>query len=678
MAENRISYLNRTYDEYRDSLMDITKKYYPKVFRNLDDASVGQWFIELVSDVGDNLQYAIDRTYQETRLDSASLRTSLLEMAKNLGLKIPGPKSAIVEVELSADLPLNTSLISESGNNLSVADENYAPIVRRGTLFSNGSSTFELMEDVNFAEQFDKNGISNRQIIPLRNSNGSIVSYRYKKLAIAVAGQSKVHKRTVSSEDIEPFMSFTLQDSDVTNVESIILKQGTTLSEDPSINEFYVDRESYEDKTGKPTLRFFEVDNLIDQYRFGYDEEDSDLANGVYYNPVWDTVDAIEIQDEDETRIEPIRIAMRGRWKRLKNKFITEFDESGNLKVMFGAGLRNAYGDIPTTATEFTQYMMTRMEANDFMGVLPEPNTTMFVLYRVGGGEQTNIAANSLTNIIYLNMYVKGNCDDENDAQKKSRVKTSIKVNNPSPSYGGRNTLSNEEIKMFIKYNAAAQNRCVTLHDYYTRLMQIEPKYGLPFRYSVAEENNKVVIYTLGLDYLGKLSNPLAERVADNMKEYLSMYKMINDIIEVRSGRIVNVSFEVDVFIDKKYDTGEVSNRIINLITDYMDIRKHFMGEDIFLGDLEKEISKLDGVLNLIELRCYNKVGDGYSDNEILQELASSNPCASDYYDDDYGNEEENRRIDLKMSDKLLVGDITTMFEIKYPLKDILVNSKTR
>ena len=45
MAENKISYLNRNYDEYRKSIIEIARQYYPDVFANLNDASIGAWLI---------------------------------------------------------------------------------------------------------------------------------------------------------------------------------------------------------------------------------------------------------------------------------------------------------------------------------------------------------------------------------------------------------------------------------------------------------------------------------------------------------------------------------------------------------------------------------------------------------------------------------------------------------
>ena len=684
MAENKISYLSRTYDDYKSDIKELTRNYYPDVFASLNDASIGEWLIELIADVGDNLSFHTDRVFQETNIDSASETSSLLALARSNGLRIHGPKAAIVEVELSCEIPLNDSIESDGDGRLSTADENYCPYIRRGTLFSTGSVTFELDEDVDFKEQFNQDGYSNRTIVPNRDSNGNIENYTYTKLAIAVAAQSKIYKMTVQSTDIEPFMSITLSDSNVLGVESIIVRQGENLTTDPSLAEFYVDKETYYDYSGKTVQRYFEVDNLIDQYRFGYEveeydggypnEKDSLVNYRNYYNPVWQTIEVGE--NEDSGELFTMRQAVKGKWKRLKNKFITEYTDDERLKIIFGAGIRNKYGEIPSNAQEFTQYMMSRMYANDYMGALPETGTTLFVLYRVGGGEISNIAENTLNSIISLDYNIDGNCDDNMDSTKKREVRDSISVTNPTVSYGGKDFPSTEEIKYLIKYNNSEQNRCVTLNDYYSRLSKIPAKYGLPFRMGIIEENNKIAIYALGLDYNGKLTNILSETVVENMKEYLSMYKMVNDFVEIKSGKIINVGFRVTIYIDKSYDKAEVVQRVINKISDYMDVRRHQMGEDIYLGDLQKEITKLDGVVQFVSMQCVNKYDDGYSEDVSTQEFIDQNdPCYNDY--EGISNSDTNL-IDLDASDYILFSEANAMHEIKYKEKDITIITKTR
>ena len=688
--ENKLSYLNRNYDDYRQGILDITRQYYPDVFANLNDASVGAWLVDILSDIGDNLNYHIDRNVQETSLDSAREFSSILDMARTYGLRIPYKKAALVEVELSCDLPLFIQGSASDGDMM--ADENYCPYVKRGTQFSNGTTTFELTHDVDFKEQFDENGYSNRQIVPNRDSNGTIISYTYKKLAIAAACQTRVYKKVITAEDIRPFMEITIDDTSVLGVDSIIVKEGSNINTDPQFNEFFVDEEEYVDKEEKRVERFFEVDNLIDQYRFGYEIEETiedqeysvenayNVKKHIFYNPKWEISEIAEIKnDEGEILMqEPLRVVVRGKWKRLKRKFITEYDDDWKMKIIFGAGIENVYGEIPGDAKDFTQYQMSRMLANDYMGILPKKDWTMYILYTIGGGEISNIAEDTLTNIISLNIEIDGNCDDDIDGIKKQNVKQSMRVTNTTPSYGGKDAPTTEEIRYMIKYNAGSQNRCVTLKDYHSRIDKIPAKYGCPFRHSVIEENNKVVIYTLGLDYLGHLTNFLAEVVAANMKEYLSQYRMINDFVEIKSGKIINLSFLLTVYIDKTYDKSEVTKRIIDLVYDYMDIRRHMMGEDIFIGDLQKEISKLDGVINLVRLRIFNENGEGYSEDTTTQPLVDTANCCYDEYEDYEETELGKDEIDLKKSDYMLFSEANSMFEIKNKSSDIKVIVKTR
>ena len=662
MAEKGISYLNRNFNDYKGSLLSITQQYYSDILPYFNDASIGSWFIELFADIADNLSYHIDRVYQETNIAAANQRSSLLNIARNMGVKIPTPRAAIVEVELSCELPL--SAINNS--NLAEADENYAPYIKRGTLFSDGLHTFELMEDCDFGVQFDELGYSDRTIEPVRDSNGNIKRYRYSKLAVASAGNSKIYKRIITSSDIYPFMEIILQDENIMGVESIIMLDGTNITTSPYLTDYMVDAEYYKDRYGNNITRFFEVESLIEQYRFGQVYE---MTNDKY-NPVWNTETTLFALDKNDNVVEleeetKIRTIAKGKWEKLKHKFITEPMDNGNLKIIFGSGIENQYGEIPEDASLFTQHMMSRMEANDYMGVLPKVNHTLFILYRVGGGVQTNIAKDTLTSILNLDANIDGDCNDSADSRKKRDVLSSLQVRNTTPSYGGKDAPSNEEIKYLIKYHTGAQNRCVTLKDYEAKLMNIPIKYG-----------NKVIIYTLGLNADGTLSNLLSEYVSSNMKEYLSNYKMLNDLIEIHPGSVINISFEINVFIDKTYDKSEVVKRIIDTSKDYMDIRKHFMGEDIFLGDLEKEISKLDGVSNLINLRCFDKSGqDGYSKESATQPYVTTNECS---YDVDASILENNtNEIDLRQSDKVLISEAHSMFEVKYN-KDIKVNVKVR
>lgn len=649
--EKGISYLNRTFNDYRDSLMGFTKQYYPELVNEFNDASVGSWMLDVVASIADNLSYHIDRVYQETNLDSASEKSSVYAMARNNGIKIPGPTASMAEVKFTCELPL----IIKSGDK--GPDWSYAPIIKRGTKVSSGNQIFELLNDINFAEQFNEDGISNRTIIPKQNSNKYVIT----KTGIVSAGETKIYTKTIKSSDITPFMSFIIPDTDVMNVESIIFKDGVNHTCPPSMLEFMYPNEIYSGTNKNKLWRFFEVDYLAQQYKW-----DDVIVDGKPEKVTVDeTINGVDVH---------LSTCTKGEWKPLRQKFITEFTDKGYLKVIFGAGdMSGIKMDNETDMNTNSKYIISHMVNNDGLGVLPNANTTMYVMYRRGGGATSNIAEGAITNINYLNMSLSGA-----NSSYVTEVKRSLSVTNTSPSVSGKDMPSINEIKNLIKYNNGAQNRCVTVKDYHSRILQMPPRYGCPFRVGVSEENNKIMVYLLGLDANGKLTDVLPEVLCKNIMNYLSEYCMVNDFVEIKSGRIIDLQFEVDLFVDKNYNTSDVVSNVINTISNYMDINNRDMGTNVFVGDIEKEISKVDGVENLIELRVYNIYGNGYSQTRTSQQTMTYDDCASNSEDGDSGEEENRSRIDLKASDKTLYCENETMLEIKNEKTDIICRVKTR
>lgn len=251
-----------------------------------------------------------------------------------------------------------------------------------------------------------------------------------------------------------------------------------------------------------------------------------------------------------------------------------------------------------------------------------------------------------------------------------------------TPSVAGKDAPSVDEIKYLTKYNSSAQDRCVTLKDYKFKLMSMPPKYGAPFRAAVIEDNNKISMSLLGLKNNGNLDKSLPRTLVDNIMEYMSHYRTINDYIEVRSGRIYNLGFSVDAFVDKTYNNASVVSKIISKIKDYMDIKKHDMGEDVFIGDLEKEIMLIDGVLGLIALRVYNIYSENsgsYSTDKapypILNAQSDCNTVSMPVFNVNGG---QAYPIDLDAIDRVLHSDYNSMFEILNPTNDIVVRTKAR
>lgn len=666
MSSKSINYLARTFENYRSELIDFSNKYYPELSDSYNDSSVGSWFIDLVSAAADNLSYHIDRMYQETNMNSATLKSTVMNIARSNGLKIPGPKASMCEVRISCTLQVNP-------DNLSQPDWRYAPIVKRGSIVAAGNYSYHLDEDLDFASQFNDDGFSNRSFSPVRNSNGSITAYTVSKTTVVTNGLTRIFKKVITESDVTPFMQVLLPDTNVMDVESVIFKEDSNYSSTPDASEFFYDEEEYKISTeAASTYRFFEVNCLADQWRFGTESTitDENLILDMTNPEVYE--DYTETDYSGNTRTTRI---YRGQWKPITQKFIVERTDNGYTKLIFGSGVK--YSEVPSGSTKYGEYRASKIINNDMLGVLPKSGWVMYVRYTIGGGVETNIGTGAINSISNVSATFR---DASNlNATKKGSVLSSLRVTNISPAVAGKDAPSTDEIKYLTKYNNSSQERCVTVKDYKFRLMMMPPKYGAPFRSAVIEDNNKISMSLMGMNQNGKLDKSLPDALINNIVEYMSHYRTINDYIEIKSGKIYNIGFSIDAYISKSYNSSNVIDNIISTVKEYMKVESHDMGEDIFIGDLEKEITLIDGVLSLISLRVFNIYNGTYSsDKTPFAELSSSSNCCNvDIPTFKTADGANSYCIDLDSIDRVLYSDYNSMFEILNDT-DIQVRIKTK
>jgi hypothetical protein len=605
MANTGINYTSRNFADIRTDLVNMVKKYYPDIFNDFNDASVGMMLLELNAAVGDMLSFNTDRMFQETQIDYAQERSSVLAMARTFGLKIPGKRPSVTIVDFSVTVP-------PLGDTFDVS---YCPIIRAGSQVSGAGKVFETSNDIDFSDPFTIGGVPNRLIIPNFDANNILLNYTITKREIVVNGFTKILQRVITSTDVVPFLEIVLPETNVLSIDSIISLQGTNYTQLPS-----------PDKFTDPSIRWYEMDALAESEIF---IEDNSVAS-------------------DNAGIRP------GKWITTTKKFIREYTDLGFTKIILGGGTQDI-----SSLSDFDSNPSLVNQIGDFinnmsLGETPTANTTMFIKYRVGGGADTNLGPNVLTNLGTIDISINGLNQNINNA-----VRASLTVNNAFPALGGRNEPSVEEIRNLVRYNFASQNRCVTIKDYQTRISLMPGQFGVPFRCGVFEEQNKIQVYILGLNAESKLDNTSTSTLRNNIANYLADYRMLNDYVFITNGRIINLAFEIDLFIDKQVPQSQIISQVITQVQNYMNINNFQMGENVYLSPLVEIINNVGGVLNVIDVRVYNKVGDGYSLNEISQP----------YLDN------VTRQIDIS-SDYTLYGDPISMFEIKFPNVDIKVRVK--
>jgi len=602
----KINYFSRNFADVRQELIGFVRQYYPDIFNDFNDASVGMMLLELNAAVGDMLSFQTDRMFQETQIDFAQERSSILAMARTFGLKVPGNRPSLTIADFSVTVPVLGDTF----------DVSYAPVINRGAQISGAGKVFETRDEIDFSSPFTTGGLPNRLILPNTDNNGNIINYTITKREIVVNGVTKIFKRVLNDGDVRPFLEIVLPEDNVLSINSVITLEGTDYVTSPSTGTFYDE-----------DLRWYEVNALADDIVFIPD----------------DTIVS------DNSTVKP------GKFKRVDQRFIKEYTDNGFTKLIFGGGTQDI-----SSLCEFDVDKSLVNRIGDFinnlsLGVTVSPNRTMFISYRVGGGANTNVGPNTLTSVNSVELFVNGS-----DSTNNQLVRDSLTVNNPLPALGGKDEPSVEELRNLVRYNYASQERCVTLEDYKTRIALIPGEFGVPFRNNVIEIQNKIRVYTLTLDSNGALSTSSTSTLKNNIATYLSNYRMLNDYVEVSNGKIFNLGFEVDLFVDKQFSQSEIVGQVINTITDYFDINKWDMGDNIYIAQLIEEINNVAGVLNVVDLRIFNKVGGGkYSSNEVSQP----------YIDD------ETRQIDL-LGQYTLFGDPVGMFEIKIPASDIKVRVK--
>ena len=604
-----IKYGSRTFSEYKEDLVAMIKETYPEIFRDFTDSSVGSLLIDLNAGIGNNLSMNLDRLFMETQLENSQKRSSILDHAKRLGFNIPGKRPSVTVVDLTVDVPV-------SGDQ---PDSSYYPTLLPGAVITGGGKSFETQDTIDWKSPVNSLGDPNRMIIPNLDNNGIIVSYSVTKREVVVNGTTKIHKKVIGTSDVKPFFSITLPDDNVISVENVILLSGTNFSSPPSTPIFF-DNE----------IRYYEVDYLAQQRIFL--EKQIDLSN-----------------DHGQG-------LKAGRWENVTQKFIKEYTPNGYCRLIFGSGdpKNNQTKEYLKEGGVNNQAFIDNYLNNTALGERLKSGHTLFIRYRVGGGSGSNLGKNVLTGLGTFNMVVNGSRLDENQ-----KVRRSLRATNPIPAVGGNDGLSIEQIRHLIKYNLSSQNRCVTLNDYLLQLFKMPGRFGLPFKATVYKVDNKVIISILGIDSTGKLSSVSNSLLKQNIMEYMTEHRMINDFVEVMDGRIYNLAFDVDVFVEDIADT-RIANNIIREISEYFNVRKNEMNRDVFMGDLERKILDIPGIINIINVKAYNRVGKGYSNNSMSLDLVNENTDQ------------------LTIPNNTIYSSQDSMFEIKYPEKDIRVFLRKR
>lgn len=570
-----IRYLGRDFDSLKAGLVDFAKNYYPNTYNDFNESSPGMMFLEMAAYVGDVLNYYIDAQFKENLVLHASERRNLLALAGAMGYKPKISVPAIVEVDLFQLLPA-----SGSGNNV-VPDTRYSLKLTGGTSVRSTSNATEFLiqEPVDFTinnvydpveytvYSIDANGAPNYF---LARKTKKAISATVVETNIQVAGTPK-------------FFKFQLTGTNLIGIESITDSDGNIWYEVPYLAQ----------------------DTIFER-----------VENTAFNDP-----DAAVYSAET-----PYLLKLR----RVPRRFITRVTETG-FELQFGAGVSSSPDEellatpenigltLPTGKDDIDAAIDPQSPVfTSAYGIAPS-NTTLTVRYLVGGGVSANVPSNTITEIVGVDL--SGTNLPSDTGALNAIVRNSLAVNNKTAAAGGRSNESLEEIRQNTLAQLTSQNRAVTREDYILRAYAMPNIFGSVAKVFItpdeqgniatSEVNDTVTnplalnLYMLGYDSDKKLTT-VNRAVKENLKTYLSQYRMLTDSINFRDAFIVNIGVNFDVIPLPNYNGNDVLTQCISQLKNYFDIDKWQIGQPISYSDLFAVLNNVDGVQSIVGLKITN------------------------------------------------------------------------
>lgn len=618
-----IRYLNRDFSQLKESLINFAKTYFPNSYKDFSPASPGMMFIEQTAYVGDVLSYYTDYAFKESILSSATERRNIINLARYLGYKVKPVRASTGAVNLYQLCPSATD-----GEGNYYPDPNYMLLVKETTQFSNnGGSYYILTQAVDF--EVSSSNSPRLDSVYSRNPDGTPEFFLLQKSGSVSSGQI-VTKEVVITTPV-PFYQITLDEPNVLGIMDV---------------------------TDSDNNKWYEVDFLAQELVPVAVPNDAEYEGSL--NQYKDSVSYIL------------------KYLKTSRRFITLVDENNNTTLQFGAGINGVDDEIVTFDSNLIGVGLSNINQvnvpldpsnflkNENYGIAPF-NTTLTIRYLVGGGLQSNCQSNEIRNVVSAEFDNPSEGLLPEQVDLLNTVKNSLQVNNLSPCVGGKNSETDDEIKMNAMANFAAQNRTVTQNDYLVRVYSLPAKYGSVAKAQVIADTslevgvNKILVGTVdknnvanltdtsNANFLRKMAydvtNPFAiniyilsydsekklvqpnDALITNLITYLKQSRMITDGVNIIDGYIINIGIEFTITVYKGFNKKDVLLTCIQAVQEFFKIDNWNFSQPINLSQLQLEIAKVDGVQSVVSLKITNKTAlDGnYSSVEYDIDAATKN-----------------------------------------------------
>ena len=552
-----IKYTSRDFESIREDIIEHAKRFYPDQWKDFSKSTINSLLVDSVAYVGDVLSFYLDYQANESFLDTSIEFNNVRKHARALGFKYAGASSTYGIASLFCLVPANSDGTAP--------DLDYMPVLRKGATFSSANGgNFLLTEDVDF-------GDLKNEVVAARfdNSSGATTFFAVRTFGQISSGVLSRATVDLTNSAFERFRRVRIGGDDVVEIISVVDTDGN---------------------------KYYEVDNLSQETVFIETTNRAATADGV------------------TSILKPFSAARR---------FVVEQDDTGTY-LQFGFGSETSDEDEIVDPSKVAIQMHGKAYVSNLrfdpsklvgttkLGISPS-GTKLTIVLKSNSSAASNAAANTVTNI--QNAQFRFPSEITLDQTKTSSVIQSLEVTNDEPIVGSTETMTTEELKQRAKGYYSSQNRAVTRQDYESMIYNMPNKFGIIKRVSVLNDpsatNRRTAIYVISEDQDGKLTTA-SSSLKTNMKNWISQYKAMNDVVDIFDTKIVNFGVDYKVTLDNRFKDVNVLGKCNTAISNYFS-NQLYIGEPIYITRLYSILSKIDGVADVKTVSVHQKKGTDYS-----------------------------------------------------------------
>jgi hypothetical protein len=591
-----INYLGKDFNQFKENLIAFAKTYYKNTFNDLNEGDPNMMFIEMGSYIGDVLSYYTDYNLKENLFSQTTERANILDIAQSMGYKPRPTYPARTTLNIYQIIP------SIQIANSTTPDWSYALAIKPNmeiTSNENSQVIFHTTDTINFAVS-GSNDSTDITVYKLNETTGIIDYYLLMKQVQVEAGVQKTIQFNFGASD--PYISVTIPDTSIISIDSVVDSNGNNWYEVPFLAQDTIFIDQPNTTTNSPELATY--------------------------------------KNQTPYLLKQLKVSKR---------FITRYTSDNKLELRFGSGNSVMPDEIITPNPDNVglpfmgglSKINTTWDPANFLytksyGQVPV-NTTLTVKYTVGGGIQSNTPANTLQTISNIEYFTS---DQSINPNVLALIKQSVSCTNLNNATGGRGAESVDEIRDNAMSFFIAQDRAVTLEDYIIRTYSMPAKFGSIAKAYITQDDQLNFF-----DYSQRIANPLAlnlyilsynsqkqlvqtnTAIKENLKTYLSKFKMLTDSINIKDAFVINIAVSFEITVLSNYIASEVLLRAIDNVKSYFDIDKWQINQPIIKNEVVQVIANTVGVQSVISLRFYNQFDQlkGYVPNIYNLETSKRN-----------------------------------------------------